>query len=94
MGKFTAGERRGLIVLMVILAALCVVMFTRSYMSSHTMGELSINEERAAVRFDSVSRSDSVFVQDSLKVRRKRKNKASKSKMLPPRRNPLDEELN
>ena len=94
MGKFTAGERRGLIVLMVILAALCVVMFTRSYMGCYTMGELRINEERATVRFDSVSRSDSVFVQDSLKVRRKSKNKASKSKIVPPRRNPLDEELN
>ena len=94
MSRFTSGERRGLIVLIVLLGALPLWLCIKSFF----FGNSEVKDGGIAVRFDTIAAPSDTVVADSADKRVRSPKKASKHNEKKPKptvnRNPLDDVVN
>ncbi len=94
MSRFTSGERRGLIVLIVLLGALPLWLCIKSFF----FGNSEVKDDGVAVRFDTLAAVSDTVVADSVNKRVRSRNKAVKANARKSKpavdRNPLDEVVN
>ncbi len=94
MSRFTSGERRGLIVLIVLLGALPLWLCTKSFF----FGDSGSKDDGVAVRFDTLAVAPDTLVADSVNKRVRSPKKAVKANVKKSKpavaRNPLDDVVN
>lgn len=94
MSRFTSGERRGLIVLTVLLGALPLWLCIKSFF----FGNAEVKDDGIAVRFDTIAAAPDTVVADSADKRVRSPKKAAKHNEKKPKptvyRNPLDDVVN
>lgn len=94
MSRFTSGERRGLIVLIVLLGALPLWLCIKSFFFGHSESK----DDEVAVRFDTLAVAPDTLIADSVNKRVRSPKKAVKANVKKSKpavaRNPLDDVVN